>query len=256
MKETEKRHLKKREILYLILAAVNIIYGILVRAIHTTHISFVIWILIGFGFIFCYILSRKNFLKKLPVFLRIVIFSVLAAGLVLFSFIEINIIKGFVNTPPEDLQYVIVLGAKIYGDEPSPSLRYRLDAAYDYLAENEGTICILTGGQGYDENFPEAEIMYDYMIGKGLSDSRIRIDSVSSDTAENIRNSLQFMESSDAPTGIVSNNYHIYRAMLIAENQGLSNVYGIPSRSPAAFVPHNMMKEFLSILKAYITGNI
>ena len=36
------------------------------------------------------------------------------------------------------------------------------------MNENEHTICIVSGGQGYNEPFPEAEGMFRYMKEKGF----------------------------------------------------------------------------------------
>ena len=251
-----KRPLNAKEIIYLILCLLNTVYGILVRAIHTKHISFVIWIGIGFFFLVCYFMSRKHIMRKLPSLLRFLVLLVLIAGLALFTFLEAKVISGFTSVPPEGLDYIIVLGAKVYGDEPSPSLRYRLDAAYEYMTENKNTLCILSGGQGKDEDFPEAEIMYDYLIGKGIDEKRLITEALSLDTAENIENSSRYITKKGAGVGIVTNNYHVYRACRTAEALGMEKVYGIPARSPFWFIPHNMMKEFLSLLKAFVTGNI
>ncbi len=251
-----KRPLNAKEIIYLILCLLNTVYGILVRAIHTKHISFVIWIGIGFFFLVCYFMSRKHIMRKLPSLLRFLVLLVLIAGLALFTFLEAKVISGFTSVPPEGLDYIIVLGAKVYGDEPSPSLRYRLDAAYEYMTENKNTLCILSGGQGKDEDFPEAEIMYDYLIGKGIDEKRLITEALSLDTAENIENSKRYITKKGSAVGIVTNNYHVYRACRTAEALGMEKVYGIPSRSPFWFIPHNMMKEFLSLLKAFVTGNI
>lgn len=67
------------------------------------------------------------------------------------------IIGEFSSTGKQNLDYMIVLGAQVHEDGPSVVLKYRLDAAIDYLNENPDTNCIVSGGQGANEPFPEAK---------------------------------------------------------------------------------------------------
>ena len=243
-KDTPK---KIRGIIYIIMAVLNIAYGIIVRAVHSEHISFMLWIGIGIFFIIAYLFCRFDVLKRLPKVISIIIIAVLIFGLVLFAVAEINVVSHFGDRAPDGLDYVIVLGAGIDGHEPSPSLKYRLDAAYDYLKGNPDTVCILTGGRGDDEEYSEAEVMYDYMAAKGIEDSRMIVEDKALDTIENIRNSKEYIVPEGSSVGIITSNYHVFRALRIAEKQGLENVYGMAADAPAAFVPHNMVKEAISI---------
>lgn len=74
----------------------------------------------------------------------------------------------------------------------------------------------------------------------------------SATTAENIRNSMQYLEENSA-VGIVTNNFHVFRAVQIGKKQGLKNVYGISADSHAYFLVNNMTREFLALLKFYIS---
>ena len=63
----------------------------------------------------------------------------------------------------QDADYVLVLGARCYGNSPSASLRSRLDTALGLMDGSDAQI-ILCGGQGSDEIAPESHIMYDYLV--------------------------------------------------------------------------------------------
>ena len=115
------------------------------------------------------------------------------------------------------------------------------------------TVCILTGGRGDDEEYSEAEVMYDYMAAKGIEDSRMIVEDKALDTIENIRNSKEYIVPEGSSVGIVTNNYHVFRALRIAEKHGLKNVYGMAADAPAAFVPHNMVKEAISLAAMYVS---
>ena len=141
-------------------------------------------------------------------------------------------------------------------DGPSVVLRYRLDTAISYLNENPNTICIVSGGQGFNEPFSEAEGMADYLIENGIEKSRILLEDESTNTLENIRNSKALMESSYNGVGIVTNNFHVFRAVQLAKAQGLENVCGIAADSSKIYLPNNVLRECCGILKDWLLNNI
>ena len=153
------------------------------------------------------------------------------------------------------MDYVIVLGAQIYEYGPSVVLRYRLDKTIEYLQENPETICIVSGGQGENEPFTEAEGMANYLMQKGIDKDRIRKEESSQNTIQNIRFSMALMEEGSS-VGIITNNFHLFRALAIAKKQGLSNCVGIPADSKAIYLPNNMLREFFGILKDFCVGNL
>lgn len=114
---------------------------------------------------------------------------------------------------------VIVLGCRVYGERASLMLMERLDAAYDYLMENESAVCILSGGKGSGENISEAECMYRYLVERGISKDRLYKEDQSTSTRENLLFSKAIMEehglSNDV--AITTNEFHEYRAAKIAE---------------------------------------
>ncbi len=179
---------------------------------------------------------------------KILMMILLCIGLIFFVAVEGLIISNFSNQGEKDLDYIIVLGAKIYASGPSVVLKYRLDKAVDYLEENPKTKCIVTGGQGHNEPFPEAEGMAAYLKKKGISEDRILLERESKVTAENISGSLELMEEGSS-VGIVTNNFHVFRALQIAKSQGLRNVCGIAADSNLVFLPNNLLREFLAEVK-------
>ena len=135
-------------------------------------------------------------------------------------------------------------------------LQYRLDAAYEYLKDHEHTKCIVTGGQGWNEPFPEAEGMKTYLTGKGIEASRILMESKSNDTLENIANSLPFIDPQTDNVAIVTNNFHVFRGCAIARKAGIRDVTGLPAGSTRLYLPNNLLREFLGVLKDFVQRNI
>ena len=134
---------------------------------------------------------------------------------------------------------------------PSVGLKYRLDEAMEYLNDNPDTQCIVTGGQGYNEPFEEAVGMAEYLKKNGISEERIILETKSTTTKQNIENSKELMEK-DASIGIVTNNFHMFRALCIAKKQGLSHVCGIASKSNPIYLPNNMLREFFAMVKFFV----
>ena len=166
------------------------------------------------------------------------------------------ILSGISTEEKQNLDYIIVLGAQVREDGPSTILQDRLDAALSYLQENPETICIVSGGQGVNEPLSEAEGMSDYLIAHGILSERILLEDTSRNTVENIRNSKELISNSDGSVGIVTNNFHVFRAVQIAKAQGLGDVYGISAYSHPLNLPNNVLRECCGILKDWLFRNL
>ena len=56
--------------------------------------------------------------------------------------------------------------------------------------------------------------------------------------------------------GVLTSNFHIYRARLTAEKWGFDNVYGISAESDPVLFIHLCVRECASILKDRLMGNM
>ena len=70
-------------------------------------------------------------------------------------------------------------------------------------------------------------------------------------TAENIKYSKKFITSKES-VGIVTNNFHMFRALQIAKSQGLEDPSGIVAESTALYLPNNVLREILAEMKYLI----
>ena len=147
------------------------------------------------------------------------------------------------------------LGANGRGHRPSNALLWRIDAAEDYLRENPDTRAILSGGQGADEAISEAQCMYNVLTERGIDGGRLILEDRSRDTNENIRNSLALMEE-DATFAVVTNNFHVFRAVMLAETQSGRDVSGIASPYKNTLVIHYMIREIPGMISEVYEGNI
>ena len=137
-------------------------------------------------------------------------------------------------------------------------LQYRLDTAAAYLEKNPETVCIVTGGQGPNEPCPEAVTMRNILEARGIDPSRILSEEKAGNTLENIRFSYELIgpEAPERTIGIVTNNFHMYRACAIARRQGGVKVYAESAPSTPMFLLSNLLRECLGILKDKVMGNL
>lgn len=129
--------------------------------------------------------------------------------------------------------YAIVLGAKINaGGVPSKALKYRLDAAYEYAMKYPHIQLILSGGQGADEDMPEAVAMKNYLLKLGLAENRLIVENQSTSTYENIKFSSAKIPLNEKKITIISNDFHLARAKMIAANLGFNEVDVVAAKTP------------------------
>ena len=91
-----------------------------------------------FGGSFCGGLLWKHHPKKVPLWLSVSAVTFLLASMVIFCVVEIFIFLGAAGANTPNLDYVIVLGAKVEEGRVSNSLQMRLDRAYEYSRRNPG----------------------------------------------------------------------------------------------------------------------
>jgi len=158
-------------------------------------------------------------------------------------------------TPPLYADYIIVLGARVKGEKPSLSLRYRIDRAAQYLEDNPQTIAIVSGGKGKGEDLSEAEVMKRELIEHGIHENRILMEDKSTSTEENIAFSKELLPAEAKNGLLVTNDYHIYRAVSVARKEGLS-VQGLAADTPKRALIKSYTREYMALTVYFIKGRI
>lgn len=247
------REMKK--VILSILGILSMIYGILVLQTGSGTGFWLIWEALGiFFFLWAFLVHTDFFATHRS--MKMIFHTIVAVGSIAVVILCSMILKDFSAKGSQNLDYIIVLGAQVREDGPSVVLKYRLDAAVAYLNENPDTICIVSGGQGANEPFSEAEGMEEYLLNKGIEEDRIILEDRSTNTVENIQNSGKLLEETYESVGIVTNNFHVFRAVQIAKAQGLKGVCGIAADSNILYLPNNVLRECCGILKDWIMKNI
>ncbi|MFI1198424.1 YdcF family protein [Streptomyces sp. NPDC020883] len=158
--------------------------------------------------------------------------------------------------------YVVVLGSGLIGgSKVPPLLASRLErgrAVYERLVARGSTPLLITsGGQGPDEKLPESHAMADYLVERGFPADRIVREDRSRTTEENLRFSRALMAEAkpDYRCVVVTNNYHAFRAALMARKTGLNGqVVGSPTA--AYFWPSATIREFAAVFLAHKVVNL
>jgi uncharacterized SAM-binding protein YcdF (DUF218 family) len=216
------------------------------------------WIFAGVGLILlgCLLIYLSVHPIKLPNLGRYIITGMVAGGLCIFLLIEGTIVYYSNKEAEPGADYVIVLGAQVRGTTVTKSLKKRLDTAVEYLADNKETLVIVSGGQGSGEDITEAEAMSIYLKSKGIPENRIIMEEKSTNTAENIKYSKMLIKGDESRVVIVTNGFHVFRALSIAKKQGLSQAQGLAAPSDRILILNYYIREAAGVLKDFLVGNI
>ncbi len=218
---------------------------------------FLVWSVIGvFFLLWSALLLHPAWLGRIPKWMKRLFLAAFFAGLLCFGAVEGMILGGFWEQPAPGADYVIVLGAQWMAGGPSYVLQKRLDAAAQYLQDNPDTVAIVSGGQGSNEPISEAQGMKEYLVGMGIEEGRIWMEASSSNTYENLANSAGLLDKADDRVVLVTNNFHIFRALGIARRQGYARLEGLAADSYPAMLPNNLLREFCGVAKDTLLGNM
>lgn len=174
-------------------------------------------------------------------------------GLISFIVIECLVLTGDRTDPDADgADYIIVLGCGVDGETPSLMLQSRIDAAIDYLDHNPNTTAVLSGKQGPGEDISEAEAMRRALAAHGIASERMILEERSADTIENIRFSLALIPDG-SKVAVLSNDFHLYRARIIAKNEGFDAAAVCAPTPRADLSLCYTVREYFSLAKVFFT---
>ncbi|AST57950.1 putative membrane protein [Thermoanaerobacterium thermosaccharolyticum] len=97
--------------------------------------------------------------------LLIKITAVLITFVVFLNIIaELQVIKFAYNVKPAKSKAIIVLGCAVYGKNPSPFFKERLNEVIRFYKAGHGKHIIVSGGKGSGENISQAEAGKEYLL--------------------------------------------------------------------------------------------
>ncbi len=188
---------------------------------------------------------------------KVILCTALILALVMVVFVIFATTKMVIaaNNRPKYDTTVVVLGCQVRENGPSLMLRERLVAAQKFLQENPDAKCILSGGKGMDEPISEAECMYNWLVTRGIHQSRLYIEDKSTSTRENLifSNAIIEKEGLNPRVTIITNDFHQYRASKIAKAQGIE-CYNVSGKTQWALLPTYYVRELGGILFEIFVG--
>ncbi len=141
---------------------------------------------------------------------------------------------------------IVVFGAAQYAGHPSPVFRARLDHAYDLFERGAAPVVITTGGSGADPTFSEGGVGHDYLMHRGIPESKLIAETQGSDTASSAQRVGVIMSTNGMHSCVaVSDAYHVFRIHKLLEHEGVQ-VYVAPRPDS---LPRTTWQRALAVLR-------
>lgn len=181
-----------------------------------------------------------------------------AVAALIIVLLSLTIVETFIyraaQQKPLPGRYLIVLGAAVVGDQPSVTLKGRLDAAGAYLLEHPETVAVVSGGLGKGKSHTEAEVMRGYLVAHGIAPQRILEENRSTTTRENLLYSRSVLEQRpdwDGKLLVVTSDYHQFRAQYIAQRLGIE-AGGLTVHSGPLLYLSYALREYAAVAKTLL----
>ena len=130
------------------------------------------------------------------------------------------------NLPEEDMDCILVLGCQVKkGGEPSHMLRDRLQRGVEVYELDASDKLLMSGDHGRID-YNEVKTMKQYAVDEGIDSENVFMDHAGFSTYESIYRAKEVFGVKKMI--IVTQKYHLYRALYIAEQLGIE-AYGVAS---------------------------
>ena len=153
--------------------------------------------------------------------------AVIAAGtvfvpdIIVVSSAKDRIITADEAAELENTDCVLVLGAGVRDGSPTPMLRDRLITGISLYESGAAPKIIMSGDHGR-EDYDEVNVMKSYAVENGVPDSDVFMDHAGFSTYDSVYRAKAVFEADSII--IVTQKYHLYRALYIAEKLGVNAV--------------------------------
>ena len=191
----------------------------------------------------------KKVMIYIIIILIIMILILLAINLYVKQSTKKQIIENNDYSGLKDIDCIIILGAGIWGDKPSPMLEDRLLEGISLYENNVSSKIIMSGDHG-KEDYDEVNIMKNFAIEKGVPSENIFMDHAGFSSYESIYRAKEIFKAKKVV--ILTQKYHLYRALYIANKLGL-DAYGVGA-DPRQYVGamYRELREILARNKDFV----
>lgn len=175
------------------------------------------------------------------------------ACVAVFGCLFVKMRAAYANAPaPGEKSVLIVLGAAVRSGRPCQTLARRLDVAADLLLGHPHRMAVLTGGASAarPSEPTEAEAMARYLRECGVPEAQLLLEPRAANTRQNVSFSLEVVREAGLAGRqlcVVSNDYHLWRALRCARRQG-AELVPVAARTPRVSALQQWCREALTIL--------
>ena len=162
-------------------------------------------------------------------------------------------VESQILTPEEaaklDTDAILVLGARVWDNgQPSGILKDRIITGVDLYRSGASERLLMSGDHGQDD-YDEVNAMKDYAVELGIAPEVIFMDHAGFSTYESLYRARDIFQIKTVV--IVSQQYHLYRALYVARALGL-NAYSVPADlGDYAGMPRFEAREILARMKDF-----
>ena len=170
--------------------------------------------------------KNKNIFKKINLKKLFITLIILGSVACIFVFgIDLIVTRTtkdqIVTSPKGEFDCILVLGAGVRNGSPRPMLQDRLDYALKLYNDGVAPKLIMSGDHGRKE-YDEVNIMKEYAIERGVPSEDIFMDHAGFSTYESIYRARDIFKVKKMV--IVTQEYHLYRALYVANRLGIEAV--------------------------------
>ena len=189
--------------------------------------------------------------------LVLVVLGILGVGAVAgINGIVIGAVKDQILPPEEaakleDVDCILVLGCAVWDSGPSHMLEDRLRRSVELYELGAAPKLLMSGDHGR-EGYDEVDAMKTYAVEAGIDSADVFMDHAGFSTYESLYRAREVFQAKKVI--IVTQEYHLYRAMYIAESLGME-VYGVSSNYRNYAGQQGMdLREYLARVKDFGTA--
>lgn len=167
----------------------------------------------------------KKWIKIFGILVLIMFMIILGINLIVIGTTRNKIISLKDANQLKEIDCILILGAGIKGNYPSPMLEDRLLQGISLYNQNVSSK-IIASGDHMSKNYDEVNVMKDYLVGHKIPSQDVFMDHAGISTYDSIYRTKYIFNAKKII--IVTQEYHLYRALYIAKSLGL-NAYGVSS---------------------------
>lgn len=195
--------------------------------------------------------AGKTLLKVLLITSATAVFLLVFLNIYVYFSVKGRIVKGpdEYKKLPEDVDVIMVLGASVVNGEPSHMLADRLDKAIELYKKKCSGILLMSGDNGQSD-YNEVAAMQKYAEKQGVPPEAIYTDHAGFSTYESIYRAAEIFDIKSMI--IVTQEYHLYRALYIAEKFNIDAYGAAPEYKDYVGDTQREIREILARIKDFV----